>query len=132
MTCELDITLVPGQKFLEEYLARIMESQELRPKCYTNYWEAGPGVAAGAVGPAARGADSAGSQPSNGEHVRSGAGGGEAALRQWAAVVGRPDGLLVAWALNKTHQAALMLNLSLSTTHSPRRSARTDVRGYGL
>ena len=29
LTCLLDITLVAGQKFLGEYLARILESQEL-------------------------------------------------------------------------------------------------------
>ncbi len=51
-----------------------MESQELQPKCYTNYWEAGPGVAGRAVGSAARGVDSAGSQASHGEEVSSGAG----------------------------------------------------------
>ncbi len=45
LTCELDVTVVPGQKFLEEYPARIMESQGLQPKCCTNYWEAAPGVA---------------------------------------------------------------------------------------
>ena len=74
-TCELDISLVPGQKFLDEYPARIMESQGLQPKCYTNCWE-WSGRCWGAVGPAAPGADSAGSQASRGEDVRSGAGGG--------------------------------------------------------
>jgi len=75
LTCELNITLVPCQKFLDEYPARIMESQGLQPKCCTNYWEAGPVAAGGAVVSPARGADNAASQASHGEDDRSGAGG---------------------------------------------------------